>query len=254
MSEGFFIGWAGRTGAVLGRFLTVVALVAVAGSGLLGWAMSAGADDPAAGLIGLAPPERIAPEVPEGRTVQGVLEIGPYPLLHLDPTTAHPGGETLLMALWDKRGVPVDPAAHGTRVSADGLLFRRGDVGMLLHGGDLVPVDGPTTLPEAVPLGRWRLAGEICDGKCYAGVMRPGSGLGHRACAQLCFVGEVPIVFVAAEPVAGSRFFVLGDADGSTPGPDIRHLIGVPVVLEGAVERRGGVLVLRADFAAAKLR
>ena len=83
--------------------------------------------------------------------------------------------------------------------------------------------------------------------------MRPGTGLAHRACASLCFVGEVPLVFVAAGPVAGGEFFVLADADGGPPPDAARRFIGVPALLEGALERRGTILVFRVDFAAARL-
>ncbi len=256
MSEDFFVGWSGRTGPALGRFLGAAALVATLGFGALGFGLAAFGDDPAEGLIGLAPAPQAAPEMPEGRSVTGTLDRGPVPLLRLDPTPDRPQGETLLLALWDKRGVAPDPALYGARVTLQGVLFRRGDLAMLLSGGDFRPAEGDgeaTPPPAPEPLGRWRIAGEICDGKCYAGVMSPGTGLGHRACAALCFVGDVPAVFVAAEPVMGSRFFILADADGGPPPPEARRLFGVPVALEGALERRGSALLLRADFAGARL-
>jgi hypothetical protein len=254
MTDDFFVGWSGRTGAPLGRFLAAVALALTLGLGALGYALAAFGDDPAEGLIGLAPGPQVAPETPEPRTVTGVLDRGPVPLLRLDPTPDRPQGETLMMVLWDKRGVSPDPALYGTRVSVDGVVFRRGDLSMLVSGAEFRAADGPVSPPPpAEPLGRWRLAGEICDGKCYAGVMSPGTGLGHRACAALCFVGDVPAVFVSAEPVMGSRFFILADADGGPPPPETRRLFGVPVLLEGALERRGSALILRADFAGARL-
>jgi hypothetical protein len=248
VSDEFFVGWSGRAGRGPARFLAVVAVAVVAGFAALGWALGAGADHPADGLIGLAPPERVAPETPVERAVEGVLERGPAPLLRLDPTPARPQGETLLMTRWGKQGVEPDPALYGRRVAAQGWFFRRGDIGMLVHGGVFEPRGDGDRPPAAEPLGRWRVAGEICDGKCYAGVMRPGTGLRHRACAALCFAGGVPAVFVAAEPVAGTRFFILADADGGPPPPAARRLFGIPVALEGALERRGSALVFRVDF------
>lgn len=248
MSDSFFVGWSGRAEPGLARFLAAAALVATAGFAALGWALGAGADHPADGLIGLAPPERIAPETPVERAVEGVLERGPAPLLRLDPTPERPRGETLLMSLWGKSGVEPDPSLYGMRVAARGWFFRRGDIGMLVHGGAFEPLGPGSPPPPAEPLGRWRVAGEICDGKCYAGVMKPGTGLRHRACAELCFAGGVPAVFVAAEPVAGTRFFILADADGGPPPPAARGLFGAPVALEGALERRGSALVFRVDF------
>jgi hypothetical protein len=248
VSEGFFVGWSGRAGPGLARFLAVAALLAVAGFAGLGWALGAGADHPAEGLLGLAPPERVLQETPVERAVEGVLERGPTPLLRLDPTPERPQGETLLMTLWGKQGVRPDPALYGQRVAVRGWFFRRGDIGMLVHGGDFEMLGEGAAPPPPEPLGRWRVAGEICDGKCYAGVMKPGTGLRHRACAALCFTGGVPAVFVAAESVAGTRFFILADADGGPPPLSARALFGIPVALEGALERRGSALVFRVDF------
>lgn len=39
---------------------------------------------------------------------------------------------------------------------------------------------------------RQRLEGEIADSKCYLGVMNPGDGKTHRACAARCLRGGVP--------------------------------------------------------------
>ncbi|MGE6744243.1 hypothetical protein ACQKGC_28815, partial [Allorhizobium pseudoryzae] len=84
-----------------------------------------------------------------------------------------------------------------------GSVLRRGAIQMLVVEGRGQPLDASSGLDPAMhePLGRWRIAGEICDGKCYAGAMRPGSGLAHKACANLCLIGEIPAVFVTVDPV-----------------------------------------------------
>lgn len=253
MSERFFIGWEGKTGPALGRFLGAAALLLLAGFGGLGWALSAGTDDPSAGLAALAPQPRVPPELPEPRRVAGVLERGPVPVLRTAPTPDRPQGETMFLVLYDKRGVPVPDDLYGKPVEIDGTIFRRGALLQLVSGGDFRVTEG--ALPPAVdtvPLGRWRIVGEVCDGKCYTGIMRPGSGLAHRACAALCFAGDVPAVFVAAAPVMGARYFLLADPEGRAPPPEARHLFGIPVMLEGEIERRGSLLVFRADFAGAR--
>jgi hypothetical protein len=253
--EAFFVGWSGRTGRALGGFLALVAMLVTGGFLAVGYALSAGGEDGASSMMGLAAAPRVVPDLPEPGRFTGVLDRGPYPLLRLDPTAARPQGETLLMSLWDKRGVPVRDDLYGLRVSVEGVVFRRGDVSMLLSGGDFAPAEGPAApAPTAEPLGRWRIAGEICDGKCYAGVMAPGDGLAHRACAAMCFVGDVPMVFVAEAPVAGTRFFVLADAQGATPSSGARGLVGLPVTLEGRLERRGSIVVFAADLDRAVLR
>lgn len=253
MSGHFFIGWSGRTGPALGRFLTLVGGGAVAGFAVLGFTLGVGLDDPSAGLIGLAPTPQVAPLMAEERSFEGVLEPGPYPV-RLDPTADRPQGEALLLNGFGKAGIAVDPELYGARMAVTGVLLRRGDIAMLTTDGVFKPVAGrAAAAPAPVSLGRWRLAGELCDGKCYVGIMKPGTGLAHRACASLCFVGEVPLVFVAASPLAGGAFLVLADQDGGPPPDAVRRFIGVPASLEGVVERRGTLLVFRVDFATARL-
>ena len=70
---------------------------------------------------------------------------------------------------------------------------------------------------------------------------------------MLCFVGEVPLVFVAAGPVAAAPTSCCADADGGPPPDAARRFIGVPVALEGALERRGTLLIFRVDFDTARL-
>jgi hypothetical protein len=141
------------------------------------------------------------------------------------------------------------PAAGlvGQRVAAEGYVLARGDIAMLVLGAELVVRPGPAPAPPVERLGRWRITGEICDGKCAAGAMRPGTGLGHRACATLCLDGELPAVFVATAPVGGSVFLLLGGADGGPMPAALRPRIGQRITLEGAVEWRGGILVFLAE-------
>jgi hypothetical protein len=109
------------------------------------------------------------------------------------------------------------------------------------------------TPAAAVPLGRWAMVGEICDGKCAAGVMRPGTGIAHRACARLCLAGDIPPVFVTVQPAEGSSFFLLAGPDGGPMPAGLQRLVGLRVRLEGALERRGDLLVFSADPASARV-
>jgi hypothetical protein len=99
----------------------------------------------------------------------------------------------------------------------------------------------------AEDLGRWRLTGEICDGNCLTGAMRPGTGLAHRACANLCILGGLPPVFVATDSIAGSEFFLIGDADGGPLPDEMLDWTALLIAAEGRVERRGGVNVFLID-------
>jgi hypothetical protein len=241
-AEEFFIGWRRRTGPRLGRFLAGTALAVLAGAGLLALALGAAADDPAGRGFAQVPGVAAPPPLGEA-ALEGVLTLQPYPLLHLAD------GRSVLLAEDGKRGAIVDPALAGRRVTAEGFVLSRGDIAMLVLAGPPRPDAGPAAPLPVERLGRWRITGEICDGKCAAGGMVPGTGLAHRACATLCLDGELPALFVSTAPVAGSAFLLLGAPDGTRMAPALRDRIGLRTTLEGAVERHGGMLVFLADAA-----
>lgn len=244
----FFIGWQRRLPPGLRRFLLLAVLAVPLGGGALALLLGAAADDPTGPRFALLPGAPMP--LPLGETaLTGVLSLAPYPVLHLPPNAGAPRGRAVLLANDGKRGAVVDPAWEGRTVMAEGFALARGDIDMLVLAGPPVPAEAALPLVALEPLGRWRITGEICDGKCAAGGMRPGTGIGHRACAVLCLDGDLPAVFVATAPVAGHAFLLLGAADGTRLPPGLRDHVGLRITLEGAVERRGGMLVLLADTA-----
>lgn len=244
----FFVGWAAGLAPGLRRFLLPIAVALVVGLPLLGLALGGAADDPAGIHFAEGPGQPTAADLPVAAQLVGVVLDGPEPLLHVAPDARHPRGRTLLLAGDGKLGPPAGLAAlRGRIVAADGFVMRRGTIEMLVLTGMPALRDGAAETPIAEPLGRWRITGEICDGKCASGSMRPGVGLAHRACAALCLEGDVPAVFVATGPVAGHAFLLLADRDGGRPLPAVRNLIGRRVTLEGTVERRGTLLLFRAE-------
>lgn len=185
--------------------------------------------------------------------ITGRLEIRPYPMLHVMTGTKNiPAGRTLLLSGVGKKGVQARVAKlDGRLVRLKGFALKRGDIDALQVGdatGNIAALEGAAAPVPPVQLGRWRLKGEICDGKCLAGAMRPGRGLSHRACANLCLIGGAPPVFVSNAPVDGSDFFVIGDSNGNPLPPEYLQHVGVFLSLEGTVERRGRVLVFKADL------
>jgi hypothetical protein len=78
--------------------------------------------------------------------------------------------------------------------------------------------------------------------------MRPGRGLAHKACANLCLIGGVPPVFVSSQAVEGSEFLMIAGADGAAlPAAAYDH-VGQFLSLEGNIEQRGDVLVFSVDL------
>ena len=252
--EPFFIGWSRSVPPSLLRFCLLVALVLVGLLGGLGMLLGRSTEDAAARLLAFAPAVDTRPDDwAADRMLRGIVTTDPYPVLHLPAGGAMPLGSAVLLVGDGKRGAAIEASASPVEVS--GGLLRRGDVAMLVLDGPPRPAAGEQVQqpPVTQRLGRWRVAGEICDGKCYAGGMRPGSGLSHRACAELCLIGDVPAIFVAASPVAGRQFLVLAAPDGGKPPASLRDLTALPVELEGEVERRGDMLIFKVDLARARL-
>lgn len=235
--EAFFIGWARRIPSGLGGFLVRVSLGLLGTAGLLALALSASIDDPGGGAFDWEAGEQ---------TLRGIITPLPYPLLHLAPSVRHPAGHTVLLSGIGKNGAGVGPALTGRMVDATGVMLKRGSIDTLQLGDDLglAAAEGERAVSAPVQLGRWRMVGEICDGKCWTGAMRPGSGIAHQACAGLCLAGGLPPVLVTTSPVEGSSFLLLADADGGPMPEALRPLVGARLMLEGAVERRGDLLVL----------
>ena len=234
--DDFYVGWAERLPPGEGGFLAKVAGGFLVGLLLLSLGLARTMDDSGAG-------------VPGGEvTLRGTLTGLPYALLHVAPDAAHPQGHAVMLAAVGKFPVVVAPELEGRAVEVKGWLVRRGTLEMVQMTAEPVRVDAIPALPAVEKLGRWRLTGEICDGQCYAGLMRPGTGIAHRACASFCLVGGVPPVFVTTAPISGTSFLVMADAAGGTVGKAMYDYVGLRVRLDGEVERRGDVLVFRADF------
>lgn len=238
----FFVGYLPAPKA-LRTMLLVVCVLFISGLAGLGFALGAAQDDPGSGAF----------RFDYGRqTVTGVIELTPYPLLRVtEGNDRIKPGDTLMMSGGgksgvDERAIPLD----GQLARVSGVILQRGDLNMLqLRGGrqGLSAVEGEAPPQSSEPLGRWRLAGEICDGKCLAGAMRPGTGLAHKACANLCLLGGVPPVFVSSQPVDGETFLMITGPDGSALPEMAYDFVAQYVSLEGEVERRGDLLVLAMD-------
>jgi len=242
--QGFFIGWSNRLPPGEGRFIALTAATILLGAALAGFAIGAAAPDPGNGSYTF-------PEV----TLKGVVVEKPYPILRLDGDARRPAHAIMLSAEGTNGAQGEVAGFDGKHVTAYGLLIKRGDLDMLeiAHGGVTALDDAPEARSAPVPLGRWRVTGEICDGKCYTGAMRPGNLLAHKACANICFFGGVPAVFVSTAPVAGTPYMLIVDAKSGEFARAFRNLTALRIAIEGELERIDDLIVFRAEPATAKV-
>jgi hypothetical protein len=232
----FFVGWSGRTALPLLGFLTLTLMTLVAGFAALAFALGVTVDDPGGG------------DFTGNKQITGTLIADPYPMIVTDSDR-----HTVVLSGGGKRGVQAEARSlDGKHVRATGFGVKRGDRDLLLVGNlELVP--GDAVPPVREPQGIWRLTGEICDGKCSLGVMRPGDKPAHKACANVCLLGGVPPVFITTTPVLGTRYLLLGDPENHALPDELRDYVAVTSRMDGVVERIGDALIFRTDVTRATL-
>ena len=246
----FFIGYRPFP-AALTRWYLALAAVFVLASGVGGYWLAAQQAAPAPGNWDSA----------ATTTMRGILMLRPYPALHrLNP--AAPGGvESVLLVRQGKHSA--DAWARGfdrQAVSARGYAITRGGWKMLeIPGADALAVDAGgdgdgdgdletlRALLEIQPLGPAELAGEIVDSKCFLGVMKPGHGMTHKACAELCLRGGIPPILVAADADGRKIGTLLARADGGSAAAELAQFAADPVRVSGRLQRQGGLLFMRVD-------
>ncbi|MFT5804866.1 MAG: hypothetical protein ACI9R8_001916 [Candidatus Paceibacteria bacterium] len=176
-------------------------------------------------------------------SVTGRLIMEPYPVLHTE------AGESVLMVVQGKQDASsATMPFSGEMVTATGFDVRRGGWHMLEipQTGAIVaaPEAIPVTVPVSESLGTDTLVGEVVDSKCFLGVMKPGSGKVHRACASLCLLGGMPPMLVVK--TESDRYgYVLVNADGSSASRQLAGQVAMPIRITGEFEKRGDLTYLR---------
>jgi nitrite reductase/ring-hydroxylating ferredoxin subunit/DMSO/TMAO reductase YedYZ heme-binding membrane subunit len=202
------------------------------------------------------------------RRLEGVVTLRPQPMLRV----ARPGTLAGLPVPVVSRYLLVAPGKHGAtglvagldgvEVAAYGTLIWRDGRTMLELAARPEPLDERSRTSPApgsatpagdggdagapVALGRVTLAGEIVDSKCWLGVMVPGQGRVHRACAIRCLSGGIPPLFHVATDDGRDVALLLVGADGAPLGPVLLDRVAEPLLATGELVRHGDLLVLRA--------
>lgn len=187
-------------------------------------------------------------------TIEGHLAVDPYPVLYVDDP-AHPEALRAVILVSEFKFSATDRAEPlaGQHVRAKGTFVNRQGRGLfeLASTDDALTALGASPAPPSIQdLGSHTLQGEIVDTKCYLGVMKPGFGKTHRACAVRCLSGGIPPGFLIRGPDGEPSYALLVGPDDRPIQKEILDFVAEPVELPGQLERRGDLLVYTVDPAA----
>ncbi len=191
--------------------------------------------------------------------VAGVVVERPYPALRVAGRSA----STLLVATGKHGAAPLvrgltDRAVivQGQRISRDGnemleiasvaeILSSEGSSGGSSEGGS---EETSGAASGGAPGAEVVLRGEIVDSKCFLGVMTPGQGKTHRACASLCLRGGIPPALFVEDRAGASRLVLLVSPAGDAMDPAIvADRAFEATEMAGTLSRADGWWVLRTD-------
>ncbi len=183
-----------------------------------------------------------------GSTWVGTIYESPYPMLVDD------GGEIHLLIGLGKYGEHdrIKPWI-GKRCEVSGYALAREHrraIQLDVHDSTIAQAQGPThSLPNPIQIDDEPIefVGEIVDGKCYLGAMKPGDGKAHKACATLCILGRLPPMFVD-EHIQENDMLPLVLVDGSTDLPKSSlELVGERVRFVGKRSSIGSLTLINID-------
>ena len=243
-----FIGWA-KAPAVDRRFLlAALPLGLIAGTGTSALIASE-LDDPGAGAWLTSATHKVT----------GALLVAPYPLIRLSDPSAPFGMRTVLIVAQGKCTSALKLTEQdATAVEASGVLIQRKERQMLEVPPFLEEWLAPASInmpehivsPAPVSLGSARLSGTIMDSKCFFGVMRPGRGKTHKACASLCIRGGIPASFWVRTKDGRELVMLMTAPDGtSIQTEEILPFVADPVEATGEIVRVGDLMQFRLDAA-----
>lgn len=189
-----------------------------------------------------------------GVELQGLLIAEPVPQLIVprsgDVNNTIPVSRYILSAP-NKAGVnPQILEQAGQWVKLTGTITSRNHLSLIAvrDAEPIAPPDNIAIDPDnGTSLGKFSLVGEIVDGKCYPGVMKPGQLKTHRSCAIRCISGGIPAVFRVQNNRDDVMYFLLADSGGKAVNDRVLDLVADPVQIEGEVIQYDDIFVIKAD-------
>lgn len=188
-------------------------------------------------------------------TMEGILTLTPYPVLHrFNPTNPQEIESVLLVGQGKHAADDFVAGFKGQPVAVSGFEIRRGGWGMLeIAGAHAITPTTRVTVAEITrrlaikSLGDIVLHGEIAGTKCFFGVMKPGSGKIHKACAEVCLLGRIPPILVATDAQNQKFGYLLIRADGSSAAELVARDAAEPVRIQGQLRQQGDLLFIAMD-------
>jgi hypothetical protein len=202
--------------------------------------------------FGQSPFDEGAFEFGVDREFDGIVVEKPYPML-LAPGTDGAAPTTYYLVAFGKTGATeFTEGFDGQAAQVTGsLIFNEQQSMIEVHAIEKIESDAGSLTelgPEVeIPLGRMTLKGEVVDSKCHLGVMKPGRGKPHKACAIRCISGGIPPVLRVTNHAGEAEYLLLVDTDGSPVNRDVLEFVAEPVEISGEVVRAGARLILYAD-------
>lgn len=225
----------------LKRFVQAIIVVGVLGAIGLAFVIASSQQDPGPGVW----------DTSKTFAIEGHLSVDPYPIMYVEDPKSDAGVRAVLLVAGMKFGASDRVAGmSGKRVRAQGQFISRGGraVFEVLGAEDaVVVVNEESTPPPIEALGDFKLVGEITDSKCFLGLMKPGFGKTHRACAVRCIAGGITPILVTRDSDGEATVYVLTNMDRGAVNDDVLPYVAEPVELEGRLERHGDLLVYSID-------
>ena len=242
----FFIGYAPPLPARLSAFITRVVAAGAAGVAVAAAVIAAGHVRLDGGVF----------EFGTVRPATGTIVTRPYPALIEDAEAMDRAGRDrpwrLLVAEGKHGAEALVRGLDGQRVTLEATRIERSGLRMLeVRAGSLVHIGDAAAPAPAVDAptggGAITLRGEIVDSKCHLGVMTPGDGRTHAACASLCLRGGIPPALLVRDQSGRSALYLLEDATGASLSAAAADAAGEPLEVSGVVGQRGSWRILRTD-------
>lgn len=235
MSNEFYIGYRKQAPPLMAHRIRIVVAFTIVSLGL------------SAAAIGFvqSPIDSGGYEFGVSRTFEGTLHESPLPYLLPDEAFG-----ALLLVGAGKQGLP-EFARPGIEkhVRFNGSIIYRQNMTMIEMNNSAsfeVLDDAPAIDTTVDSLGPATLTGELVDTKCFFGVMRPGVGKVHRACAANCLAGGVPPGLLLRQEDGRATVVMLANSEGQplTINP---QWAARQITVAGTLEVHDAIPTLRAN-------